>query len=133
MRAIDLWPFGRLPSLTRLRKIGRCLLRKSNFRRSKVSKNDNEVGKPAKVWRYAHFDSQATFESKRAVLVATLKKLDKMASNEQELVHSAMQKLNEFIQLKYPKKLIWTACTTLAVVTRDIAWFKIRGAILKWF
>ena len=65
-------------------------------------KNDNEVGKPAKVWRYAHFDSQATFESKRAVLVATLKKLDKMASNEQELVHSAMQKLNEFIQLNVP-------------------------------
>ena len=82
-------------------------------------KNDNEVGKPAKVWRYAHFDSQATFESKRAVLVATLKKLDKMASNEQELVYSAMQKLYEFIQLKYPKKLIWTACTTLAVCTRD--------------
>ena len=67
------------------------------------------------------------------LLVATLKKLDKMASNEQELVHSAMQKLNEFIVLNYPKKLIWTACTTLAVVTRDIVWFKIRGAILKWF
>ena len=65
--------------------------------------------------------------------LATLKKLDKMASNEQELVYSAMQKLYEFIQLKYPKKLIWTACTTLAVCTRDAVWFKIRGAILKWF
>ena len=61
------------------------------------------------VWRYSHFNSYATFESKRAILIATLKKLHKMASDEQSLLSSAVQKLGEFIDLNYPAKLIWTA------------------------
>ena len=96
-------------------------------------KNDNETGAPPTIWRYSHFNSYATFESKRAILIATLKKLHKMASDEQSLLSSAVQKLSEFIDLNYPAKLIWTACTTLAVTTRNTTWFKIRGIALNRF
>ena len=65
------------------------------------------------------------------VMIATLKKLDKMASDDDALINSAIKKLHEFIYLQYPAKLLWTACTTLAVTTRNTAWFKIRGIILK--
>ena len=96
-------------------------------------KNDNEQGAPPTIWRYSHFNSYATFESKKAILIATLKKLDKMSSDQQSLLNSAVQKLSEFIDLNYPAKLIWTACTTLAVTTRDTTWFKIRGIALNRF
>ena len=56
-----------------------------------------------------------------------------MSSDEQSLLNSAIQKLSEFIDLNYPAKLIWTACTTLAVTTRDTTWFKIRGIALNRF
>ena len=94
-------------------------------------KNENEIGQLAKTWRYAHFNSYATFEAKKAVLIATLKKLHKMSSDDRALILSAIQKLHEFVHLDYPAKLLWTACTTLAVITRNSTWFKIRGAILK--
>ena len=57
--------------------------------------------------------------------------MDKMASDDDALINSAIKKLHEFINLQYPAKLIWTACTTLAVTTRNTAWFKIRGIVLK--
>ena len=94
-------------------------------------KNENEIGKQPKTWRYAHFRSYATFEAKKAVLIAVLKRLHKMASDDKALVPSAIQKLHEFTNLEYPAKLIWTACTTLAVTTRNPTWFKIRGAVRK--
>ena len=85
--------------------------------------------KQPKTWRYAHFRSYATFEAKKAVLIAVLKRLHKMASDDKALVPSAIQKLHEFTNLEYPAKLIWTACTTLALTTRNPTWFKIRGAV----
>ena len=56
-----------------------------------------------------------------------------MSSDDKALVPSAIQKLHEFTHLEYPTKLIWTACTTMAVVTRNTTWFKIRGIILRQF
>ena len=96
-------------------------------------KNENEIDKQPKTWRYSHFKSYGTFEMKKAVLISTLKKLHRMASDDKTLVPSALQKLNEFACLDYPAKLLWTACTTMAVTTRNTAWFKIRGAILNKF
>ena len=80
---------------------------------------------------YAYCTCYATFEAKKAVLLAVLKKLYKMSSDDKALVPSAINKLHEFIALEYPAKLIWTACTTMAVTTRNPTWFKVRGAVLK--
>jgi predicted GIY-YIG superfamily endonuclease len=89
-------------------------------------KNDNLADQPAKVTRYAHYDSHADFAQKRAVLMACLLKVDKMASDDAALVSSAAQKLAEFTRLCYPRKMLWTACTTMGVKTRHRAWFQVR-------
>ena len=86
-------------------------------------------GQPPKIHRYAHFHSHADFSQKRATLTACLKKLQKMASDPIALKTSAVQKLAEFARLKYPSKLLWTACTTMGVNTRDPTWFRVREKI----
>ena len=92
-------------------------------------KNENLAGAPPKTHRYAHFHSHADFSQKRATLTACLKKLQKMASDPIALRTSAVQKLAEFARLKYPSKLLWTACTTMGVNTRDPTWFRVREKI----
>ena len=92
-------------------------------------KNENLAGAPPKTHRYAHFHSHADFSQKRATLTACLKKLQKMASDPIALKTSAVQKLAEFARLKYPSKLLWTACTTMGVNTRDPTWFRVREKI----
>ena len=87
-------------------------------------KNQNQ--RETAVWRYAHFDSHAPFSQKRAVLMACLLKVDKMASDERCRITSARQKLAEFIRLRYPRRMLWTACTTMGVKTRHTSWFKVR-------
>ena len=94
-------------------------------------KNENTPGLPPKTWRYAHFDSYATIASKKAVVVATLRKLGKMASHDYILVRSAVQKLHEFQRLQYPPALLRAACNNLAVTTRNTAWFRVREIISK--
>ena len=89
-------------------------------------KNDNEINKPTKIWRYADFPSQASFTQKKSVLMACLKKVQKMASDHKVMIESGIQKLAEFVKLGYPRKMIWTACTTMGVQTREKGWFEIR-------
>ena len=92
-------------------------------------KNQNECGEPPKVWRYAHFDSHGDFNQKRSVMMACLKKVGKMASDQHVLQKSASQKIAEFSRLRYPRKLLWSACTTMGVKSRNPAWFRARDQI----
>ena len=89
-------------------------------------KNDNAIGEEQRIWRYAHFDSHGEFKQKRAVLMACLQKVQKMASDGYALRMSATQKLAEFTNLQYPRKMLWTACTTMGVSTRNTVWFRVR-------
>ena len=92
-------------------------------------KNKNECGEPPKVWRYAHFDSHGDFNQKRSVMMACLQKVGKMASDQHVLEKSASQKIAEFSRLRYPRKLLWSACTTMGVKSRNPAWFRARDQI----
>ena len=92
-------------------------------------KNQNMQGESPKVWRYAHFDSYSGFEQKRSTLMACLSKVHKMASDQDILCDSAVQKIAEFSGLRYPRRLLWTACTTMGVKTRNPAWFRAREQI----
>ena len=58
--------------------------------------------------------------------MACLQKVQKMASDKNTLEMSARQKLAEFARLGYPRRMLWTACTTMAVTTRCTAWFRVR-------
>ena len=90
-------------------------------------KNDNEPNTPPKVWRYAHFHSYMAFDQKKAVLKACLKKVHHMASDNDSLYMSAIHKVQEFRNLQYPYKLLWTMCTTMGVQTRNPTWFEVRA------
>ena len=92
-------------------------------------KNQNEIGKPAKVWRYSHFHSDGSYQIKHGVLMAVLKKIQKMSSDDEAIYQSALQKLYEFYTLKYPYKMLWGACTTMGVNTRQGIWFEVRNAL----
>ena len=60
------------------------------------------------MWRDAHFNSHTAFRRKGAVLTAC---------DNETLKDSAMQKLHdqlhELFRLHYPRKLLWSACTTI--------------------
>ena len=96
-------------------------------------KNVNVAGAAPVTWRYAHYDSHTNFDQKRAVMMACLRKVHNMASDSAVLRTSAIQKVAEFARLRYPRKLLWTACTTMAVNTQDPAlrnsWFRAREQI----
>ena len=66
------------------------------------------------------------FEQKKSIMMACLKKVEKMASDNKLLYHSGLQKLHEFENLNYPLKMLWTACTTMGVISRNPTWFEIR-------
>ena len=89
-------------------------------------KNDNDPNKKPKIWRYAHFKSHMAYEVKRGILNATLKKVHAMASDRRALYHSALQKIAEFKNLGYLRRMVWTACTTRGVQTRETTWFDVR-------
>lgn len=89
-------------------------------------KNDNNPGEPAKVWRYAHFSCYSSFEQKKVTMMACLTKVHKMASDKDARITSGIKKVTEFLRLKYPRKMMWSACTTMGVKTRDPSWFRIR-------
>jgi hypothetical protein len=92
-------------------------------------KNNNQVGQPPRIWRYAHFHSYMPFPMKRAVMMSCLKKVHRMASGPCELYESGIKKIAEYLQLQYPEKMVWTACTTMGVHTRNPTWFDIRDNI----
>ena len=69
--------------------------------------------------------------TKRSVLTTTLKKVDKMASDGESLLKSALWKLVEFAKLKYPVQALLRACTLVAVTTRNASWFKVRSTFAK--
>ena len=89
-------------------------------------KNENQLGQDPKTWRYAHWDCYSNIELKKSTLMACLRKVETMASDSHALTRSAWMKMAEFLRLGYPLKVLWNACTTMGVRSRDPAWFKVR-------
>ena len=91
-------------------------------------KNDNEDGNQ-KVWRYQHFSLYAPYLQKRALLTACLKKVHKMASDAHVLRKSALDKINEFQRLQYPRYMLKNACTYVAASMGAREWLDVRDQI----
>ena len=90
-------------------------------------KNDNAHER--RVWRYQHYRSHAPFAQKRALIISSLRKVHKMASDRRRLYTSALDKLREFIALSYPSTLLRSACNRLAYTTGVGTWIGIRNSI----
>ena len=91
-------------------------------------KNVNPSDGPPKVWRYHKMDSYCPFAQKRALLISTLKKVDKMANTKDLLRQSAMQKLAEFEKHGYSRGMRRMACALLATTTAKREWLDVRDA-----
>ena len=90
-------------------------------------KNDNTTAH--NVWRYQHYRSHAPFAQKRALVLATLRKVHRMASDKRCRYRSAMAKIREFIALTYPTTLLRSICNRLAYTTGDSTWVGVRNSI----
>ena len=92
-------------------------------------KNDNIAGEEPKVWRYHHFHSHAPYKQKQATLITCLRKVASMASDGAALRLSARHKLAEFQRLRYPRSMLWAACSKMGATTRVGDWFELRDRL----
>jgi hypothetical protein len=90
-------------------------------------KNDNALG--PKIWRYHHYKSALPYETKRATLLASLRKIQCMVSDNSQLFRSAMEKLREFQNLQYPMGVLRFFCAIMARDTSNLTWRQVREAI----
>ena len=63
---------------------------------------------------------------KRATLLATLRKVHRMASDSKQLAISALGKLDEFAELRYPVGIRKFMCAIMARDTSDLTWRLVR-------
>ena len=89
-------------------------------------KNKNEVD--TAVWRYHHYHSAMSIKLKRSCLMATLRKVHKMASNNEQLKLSGLAKLREFEKLGYPAGIRRYMCAIMARDNSNVTWRYIRSA-----
>ena len=87
-------------------------------------KNANESER--KVWRYHEYDSYCHYKQKRATLMACLKKVQRLASDNEMLKTSAIAKLQEFKDRGYPRSIRTYVCAVLARDTGNTTWFRVR-------
>ena len=95
-------------------------------------KNENSVVQPHTIWRYQHFASATAFQQKRAVIMACMKKIQLLTSDQSALYSSATQKLAEFARLQYPISVLRGACTYMAATTAEYAWIRVRSELDTW-
>ena len=96
--------------------------------RHQVARTQNAGGEK-NVWRYQHFDSYASYAQKRATLKACLVKVQKMASDRDAVEQSGWDKVQEFVDLGYPRAMLKSLCNLMGARTRERGWFEIRDAI----
>ena len=80
------------------------------------------------VWRYHHYLSNIDYATKRATLLSTLKKADRMANDVDERLQSAQDKCSEFLRLGYPPGILRYMCAVVARDTGHGEWMRVR----KW-
>ena len=85
-------------------------------------KNANAGTNGKTIWRYQSYESYTPATQKASVLTATLKKVDYMASDQSEKFESAMDKLHEFRELRYPARVRRNACAVLAKERDSVVW-----------
>jgi len=90
-------------------------------------KNDNATG--PNIWRYHHYKSALPYETKRATILASLRKIHIMTSDGSQRFRSAMEKLREFKNLQYPIGILRFFCAIMARDTSDLTWRQVRDAI----
>ena len=82
-----------------------------------------------KVWRYNHYRSRLAYATKRATMMAALRKAFDMASDSKQKLIGIKAKCKEFIDLEYPPGILKFTCVWLYHETRDTVWLIAMRAI----
>merc|ERR1712137_1276114 len=94
-------------------------------------KNDNE-GDSTKVWRYQHYTSAGRYQTKVSTMMSNLAKVDFYASDNCQLILSAVAKLREYQRLQYPPGILRRACGSMAFKTGNASWHMIDRYIQSY-
>ena len=106
----------------------------TTFLETEFSVNDGQIQYKLKnvnadgvnrVWRYQHINSYMPYSQKRSTLIATLKKVDCMASDVDMRFESAQAKLQEFARLGYPANMRKYVCQRVGRETQQPVWFQL--------
>ena len=133
------WVIWMLLVATNFRTGGRWCVPRNTFRGGTggfqiPAKNANEETSEPVVWRYQHFESYGAYQQKRSTMMATLRKVEKMASDGKQLLLSGSEKLLEFDRLGYPVGIRRFMCEVLYRDTGKVEWRYLRAeqAREKW-
>ena len=74
---------------------------------------------------------QHNLKYKYATLIASLRKVQAMASDDSMIIQGAREKLREFLLQGYTMNTITRACTHMAVITRKTVWFMVKEIIRR--
>ena len=78
-----------------------------------------------RLYKYAREPCSSSNEE-WALVIATLRKVQHMASDRDMLVQSGMAKLQEFRRLGYPVGMLRRWCTFVRMATQEYAWIEMR-------
>ena len=90
-------------------------------------KNQNEFGN--KIWRYHDYRSRLDYTTKRAIIISTLRKVDKMASDDRQRVMCAKAKCLESARLGYPMGILRHMCSQIVFDSGNPAWIGVRNSL----
>ena len=90
-------------------------------------KNVNEES--IKVWRYHHYRSRLAYATKRATMMAALRKAFDMGSDSEQKLIGIQAKCKEFINLEYPPGILKFMCERLYHETGHTVWLIAKGTI----
>ncbi len=92
-------------------------------------KNKNAGLQDQDVWRYHRYDSYIPQLQKSGVLMGVLKKVEWMASDEEQLRGAATDKLMEFAGLGYPLKVLRRACYKMYGASANPEWVDVARTL----
>ena len=82
-----------------------------------------------KIWRFNDYKSCIPYGTKRQVLLSSLKKVERMASDAVQQKISAKAIIEEFLSLGYPLGIIKYMCSVVARDSANRVWLDIRESI----
>jgi len=69
------------------------------------------------------------YATKRATILATLRKAHEMGSNPSQIFFSGVCKAREFLALGYPQGILQYLCRKVAYITKSYEWLDVAEAL----
>ena len=81
------------------------------------------------VWRYHDYRSHLDYATKRATLLCSLKKADRMGTDAEMRATAGLAKCREFLRLGYPVGIVRHMCYVVARDSDHLEWLGVRHTL----